>query len=315
VVADAQGRIIASLGDSSRVTFLRSSAKPFQAMAVVESGAADAFAMTPAELALVSASHSGEPRHTEAVRALLARAGLGPEDLQTGTHPPMHIPTREALERSGTKPSPLHHNCSGKHCGMLCACVHEGWDRRTYVRPDHPLQQRVLTLLSEVTGVPSSEIAIGIDGCGVPAFGLPLVSAARAFARLASGVELPAEHEASAGRIRAAMLAHPEMVAGEGRFDTDLMRVAEGRILAKAGAEAMCGLGLVDRGWGMAVKIEDGNARAVPVAVVEALRQIDALSEAEADALASHARPPVRNYRDEIVGEAAPRFTLNGRGD
>src|SRR5581483_10580169 len=200
-VVDAHGTLIASVGDPTRVTFMRSAAKPFQAMVFVESGAVDAYGVSPAELALVAASHSGEPRHTEAVRRLLARAGLGPDDLQTGTHPPMHPPTREGLERRGEPPSPLHHNCSGKHCGMLCVCVHRGWDRRGYVRPDHPLQREILALMSEVASVPSRQVEIGVDGCGVPTFALPLTAIARAFARLASGTA-PGAHGAAAARIR-----------------------------------------------------------------------------------------------------------------
>jgi L-asparaginase II len=193
---------------------------------------------------------------------------------------------------------------------MVCACVAQGWDLRTYVRSDHPLQRRVRTLLAQAAGVPSEGIQIAIDGCGVPTFALPLTAFARAFARLADATALPAEHQAAAVRVRDAMIAHPEMVAGEGRFDTDLMLATGGRILAKAGAEGCYGAALLDRGWGLALKIEDGNARAVAIAVAEALRQIDALTASEVEALASHARPLVANYRGEIVGEAVPVFEL-----
>jgi L-asparaginase II len=309
-VADAAGRLIAAVGDPERVTIMRSSAKPFQAMAVLETGAAERFQLTPPEVALLASSHSGEPRHTEAVRAILARAGLEPDALQTGLHPPLHGPTRAALERDGAPPSALHHNCSGKHCGMLCACVHQGWDLRTYVRPDHPLQRRILTLLAEIAGVPERAIHVGIDGCGVPSYGLPLLAIATAYARFVTA-DGPQAHGDAAARVRTAMLAHPEMVAGEGRFDTDLMAVAEGRILAKAGAEACYGAAIVDQGIGIALKIEDGGARAVPPAVVQTLRQLGVLDEHEVDALGEHARPVVRNYRGEIVGEGCAEFPLH----
>ncbi len=309
-VADASGRLVAAVGDPERVTIMRSSAKPFQAMTVLETGAAERFGFTPSEIALIASSHSGEPRHTEAVAGLLARAGLTPDALQTGLHPPMHAPTRAALERAGAAPSPLHHNCSGKHCGMLCACVHQGWDLRTYVRPDHPLQRRVLAVVAEMAGMDERNIAIGIDGCGVPSFGLPLIAFATAFARLVSEQTVP-EHAGSAGRVRAAMLAHPEMVAGEGRFDTDLMATARGRILAKGGAEACFGAALVEQGLGFALKIEDGGARAVPPAVAEVLRQLDAVDDAQLEALGEHARPIVHNYRGEIVGQGWSDFRLH----
>jgi L-asparaginase II len=310
VVADETGRIVAAVGDPERVTIMRSSAKPFQAMAVLETGAAERFQLTPQEIALLASSHSGEPRHTTTVRDILARAGLEPEALQPGLHPPLHAPTRAALERAGVPPSPLHHNCSGKHCGMLCACVHQRWDVRTYVRPDHPLQRRILTLLAEMAGLAAATIRVGIDGCGVPSFGLPLVAIATAFARLVTSDGHPA-HADAADRVRTAMLAHPEMVAGEGRFDTDLMALTRGRILAKAGAEASYGAAIVDQGLGIALKIEDGGARAVAPAVVEALRQLGALNDQDADALGEHARPIVRNYRSEIVGEGCAHFRIH----
>lgn len=309
-VVDDRGLLVAHAGDPHRPTTMRSTAKPFQAMVVVETGAADRFAMTPTEIAVIGASHSGEPRHCQAVAGLLQRAGLGPEDLQCGTHLPLHAPSRAALEQRGEQPSTLHHNCSGKHCGMLCACVHQDWDVHTYLRPDHPLQRQVLRLVSDCTGVPAQSIGIATDGCGVPTFAVPLAAIALAFARLTPSSHAVGGHAAAAARVASAMVAHPEMVAGEDRFDTDLMVLGQARLLAKAGAEACYGVSLLDRGWGMAIKIEDGNARAVPVAVSEALRQLGALADAEVAALARHARPVLRNYRGEIVGDARPSFLL-----
>jgi L-asparaginase II len=279
-------------------------------MAFIESGAAGAFGVTPPELALIAASHSGEPRHTTAVLGLLSRAGLGADALLNGLHPPLHAPTRQALERVGESPSPVHHNCSGKHCGMLCACVHQGWDLRTYFRPDHPLQRGILDLVAEIASVRRQDIGVAIDGCGVPAFGLPLVSFAHAFARLAQPDGLSPAHCASATAVRDAMVANPEMVAGEGRFDTRLMEATAGRLLAKAGAEACQGLALLDRGWGIAIKIDDGASRAVAVSAIEVLRQLGALGIVELEALRDQAQPLVRNYRDEIVGEGRPLFEL-----
>ena len=228
-VADASGRVLAEVGDPERLTIMRSTAKPFQAMAVVETGAADQLAMTLEEIALVASSHSGQPIHTDAVRRLLDRAGLSADELQCGVHPPLHAGTREDMDRRGEAPSALHHNCSGKHCGMLCACAAQGWDRRTYVRPDHPLQRALLRLMADVVGVPAEGIPVAVDGCGVPTFALPLRSVALGFARLAATKGL-GDHEPSARQVREAMLAHPDMVAGDGRLDTDLMQVGTGQI-------------------------------------------------------------------------------------
>jgi L-asparaginase II len=306
-VVDSGGRLVAWAGEPERVTTLRSAAKPFQAMAAIEAGAAARISMTSSEIAIVAGSHSGEPRHVQTVSSMLARAGLAVEDLQTGTHPPFHEPTRAALERAGQAPTPLHHNCSGKHCGMLCACVSRNWDARTYFRPDHPLQRQSLRLLAEMADFPEREIAVGIDGCGVPSFALPLRAFARAFASLAAA---PPSHDEAGRLVREAMLSHPEMVAGERRFDTDLIQTAERRLVAKGGAEGCHGTTVLERQWGVAVKIEDGGPRAVAIVVVEALRQIGALTAEHIGTLGRHARPPVRNYRDEFVGMARPIFDL-----
>ncbi|MSQ22948.1 MAG: asparaginase [Chloroflexi bacterium] len=310
-VVDADGKLVASAGDPERLTTLRSTAKPFQAMAVLELGAFDRFNGTPSELAVAAGSHSGEPRHTTAVAAMLERAGFSVESLQTGVHPPYHEPTRDALTRAGTPPSALHHNCSGNHCGMLWACAHRDWDERTYVRPDHPLQRRIRSIIGIFAGWPEAEIPISIDGCSAPTFALPLMALARSFGRLASERGISETHAQAARRVRTAMVSHPEMVGGEGRFDTDLMQSAGGRILSKAGAEGCQAVALLDNGWGVGIKIEDGSARAAPVAVIETLRQLGAIGDEAIDVLSGHARPPVFNLRNEVVGEGHPLFTLS----
>lgn len=309
-VVDAEGRLIASVGDPSRLTTLRSAAKPFHAMAVIETGAFDRFGGGGAQLALIAGSHSGEPRHTEMVADMLERAGFSADVLQTGTHLPYHEATRETLLRQGLDPSVLHHNCSGNHCGMLWACAHREWDERTYARPDHPFQRRIRSLVGVVSDWPEAEMPVGVDGCTAPTFALPLWSLAEAYARLSAGQGLTETHAASARRVRTAMLEYPEMVGGEGRFDTELMVAGKGRVLSKSGAEGCHALALLGGGWGIALKIEDGASRAAPVVAMEVLRQLGALDAGTADLLAGHGRPIVRNYRAEIVGEARPLFSL-----
>lgn len=309
-VVDDHGRLVAAAGDPDRLTTLRSSAKPFQAMVVVETGAFDRFGGTASELALIAGSHSGEPRHTETVTAMLGRAGLAPEALQTGIHPPFDDATRAALDASGQKPTVLHHNCSGKHTGMLWACAHRDWDHRTYFRPDHPLQRRIRSIVGVASDWPEAEIPLSIDGCSVPTFGLPLISLARAFARFGSGRELSQTHAVAAGRVRGAMLDHPEMVGGTARFDTDVMTIADRQILSKAGAEGCHCVALLKQGWAVAVKVEDGSGRAAPVAVLEVLKQLGVLAEADMERLSAYASPVVRDYRGEIVGEGRPLFAL-----
>src|SRR5215213_274572 len=268
VVCDPRGKVLEAVGDLEAYVYLRSSAKAFQALPLILSGTADAFGLTDKELAVACASHNAEEPHLAAVRSILEKAGLSEEDLQSGVHPPMYGPANEKLIRRGEEPRPIHSNCSGKHSGMLAVCVHEGYETLDYRDPGHPLQRRILGLIAEVCGVEEDEVLIAGDNCGVPAFALPLHSFATGLARVATGDELPDHLVGAAMRIRDAMRSHPFMVAGTGRFDTELMERTH--LLVKGGAEAVLAVGSRD-GWGMALKISDGAVRAVRPAALAAL--------------------------------------------
>lgn len=264
VVCDAAGNVLDSAGDPEAYTYVRSSAKPFQALPLVLSGAVGAFGLIDEEISIACASHNAEERHLAAVRSILARAGLDEGALQSGPHPPMYSPAAEELIRRREKPTRIHGNCSGKHAGMLAVCVHEGWDPAGYRRPDHPLQRRILELVTQVCGLEPDEVLLGGDGCGVPTFAMPLRGLATGFARIATGERLADDLAEAARRVRDAMREHPFMVAGTGRFDTEVMEAAN--LIAKSGAEGVFAAGSPD-GWGMAIKASDGAARAVrPVA-------------------------------------------------
>ena len=301
-----QGRLLASLGDVGEPVFMRSIAKPIQALPVIESGAADRYGLSQLELAAMCGSLNGEDAQAEVVASILARVGLTEAALECGMQRPSHRPTAERLAREGAPISPLRHNCAGKHAAMLLLCAHFGWPTAGYPYPDHPVQQLILSRLAAFCGLPVESVAVGVDGCGVPVFGLPLSHVACAYARLAEGVE-PA-----ASRLIAACLAHPEMIGGEGRICTEAMRAVPG-LLAKTGAEGGYALALTEQGLGVALKVEDGAARAVHAAVVEVLAQLGALSEAGAAALERWRRPAVKNFRGEVVGEVKPVFRLPGR--
>ena len=259
------GDVLEAFGDPEAYVYLRSAAKPFQALPLILSGTADAFGLTDEELAVACASHNAEEPHLAAVRSILEKAGLSEDDLQSGVHPPMYGPAAAKLIRAGEEPRPIHSNCSGKHSGMLAVCVHEGYETLDYRDPGHPLQRRILGLIAEVCGVEEDEVLIAGDNCGVPAFALPLRSFATGLARMATGDELPDQLAGAALRIRDAMRAHPFMVAGTGRFDTEIMERTY--LLVKGGAEAVLAVGNPE-GWGMALKISDGSQRAVrPVAL------------------------------------------------
>jgi L-asparaginase II len=264
-VCDPEGNVLEAVGDPEAYIYARSSAKPFQALPLVLSGAAEAFGLTDEELAVACASHNAEEPHLAAVRSILEKAGLTEDDLQSGAHLPLYEPEADKLIRSGEDPCPIHGNCSGKHAGMLAVCVHEGYETATYRDPGHPLQRRILGLIAEVCGLREDEVLIAGDNCGVPAFALPLRSFATGLARVATRNALPDELALAALRIGDAMREHPFMVAGTGRFDTDLMRSTD--LLVKGGAEAVLAVGSRD-GWGMVLKISDGALRGVrPVAL------------------------------------------------
>jgi L-asparaginase II len=295
VVCDPDGNVLEAVGDPEAYIYARSSAKPFQGLPLVHSGAADAFGLTNRELAVVCASHNAEEPHLVAVRSILEKAGLTEDDLQSGAHPPLYEPEADKLIRSGEVPRPIHSNCSGKHAGMLAVCVHEGYETATYRDPAHPLQRRILGLIAEVCGLREDEALVASDNCGVPAFALPLRSFATGLARLATGNALPDELALAALRIGEAMREHPFMVAGSGRFDTDLMESTD--LLVKGGAEAVLAVGSQD-GWGMALKVSDGAVRAVRPAALAALGGMGVeVPEVVSD---------VRDLNGEKVGEIWP---------
>jgi L-asparaginase II len=285
------------VGDAWGYAYARSSAKPFQVVPLILSGAADALGLTDEELAVACASHNAEEPHLGAVGSILSKARLSEENLQNGTHPPLYAPAAAALARRGEQPKSIHGNCSGKHAGMLAVCVHEGWEIDSYRDPDHPLQQWILAIVGRFCGLEGDEILLGGDGCGVPAFGMPLKSLATGFARLATGDNLPDDLAEAAGRIRRVMQEHPYMVAGTGRFDTAVMGGTD--LVSKSGAEAVYGAGSPE-GWGLALKISDGGTRALRPAA------LTILARRGVDVPGASGSRPVRDLHGEAVGTVVP---------
>jgi L-asparaginase II len=289
-VAESGGRATARVGDAEVPVFPRSAIKPIQAVPLVEIGAADAFALGDAELALACASHSGEPIHTERVAAWLARTGLAEADLACGAHAPLDRDAARELRRAGGVPTPVHNNCSGKHTGMLTTAVHLGEPTAGYLDPAHPVQRRIRAVFEELAGTALPEP--GVDGCGVPNWPVPLDRLAVALANMG---ERPA-----ATRLFAAMRAHPELVAGTGRLDTALMR-ARPDIVAKGGAEGVHVAVIPDRGLAVAVKAEDGAGRAADVALLAVLDRLVGGITNHPD-LRAHAEPAIENVVGRTVG-------------
>ncbi|MCI3921512.1 asparaginase [Paenibacillus sp. TRM 82003] len=305
-VVRADGRLAHALGDPDYVTFARSSAKLLQAVPVVASGAADRFGLTEPELALLCASHSGEETHVEAVYRILEKIGAAEADLQCGAHAPYHKPSAAAIRSSGASPTAVHNNCSGKHSGMLALAKQLGAPIDGYKRPEHPVQREMLRTFAAFAGVAPESVALGTDGCGVPVYGLRLSSLAAAYARFGSPRGLDGANAAAAERLRDAIAAHPEMLAGSDRFDTALIRATNGRLIGKMGAEGVFAVAYPSEGLGLAVKIEDGAQRALYPAVAEALRQLAWIDEAESAVLDAYRIPAVRNWSGDVVGETIP---------
>jgi len=302
VVIDASGRVIASAGDIERAVFPRSAVKSMQALALVTSGAIDRFDLTGEELALACASHQGEEFHVSGVTAFLDHIGLAPGDLECGAHAPTYPPARERLRESGGKPTALHNNCSGKHSGMLAVAEALGVPTANYVDRDHPVQRAVRAGIELVVGEPLSVDRCGVDGCSIPTWAAPLRAFAQGFARMATGAGLPADIAAAAQRIFDAATAHPELVGGTGALDTDVMRAFGGRVFQKGGAEGVqCGA-VRDKGWGYALKIDDGNMDASRAVVAALLLAIADPDEAQRAVLEGFATQTVRNVRKLDVG-------------
>jgi L-asparaginase II len=318
-VVDAEGRLVASYGDVDALTFLRSSAKPFQALPFIESGGDQAFDLSGPEVAVICASHSGTDEHVAVVESIQKKIGVSEKDLLCGTHTPSHEPTQRALILRQAEPTPNRHNCSGKHTGMLAHAVLRRLPTADYINPNHAVQHTILTAFAEMTGLPVEAVVTGIDGCSAPNFAVPLRHAALGYARLIDPHRLSPARAQACQRIVSAMTSYPNMVAGPGRFDTALMELGRGSLLSKGGAEGYQCIGIApgvlgpgSPGLGIALKIADGDVqgRAGTVAAVEVLRQLGVLSAGDLDALQRFSRRPLENFRKLRVGEIRPCFEL-----
>ncbi|MDM7921533.1 MAG: asparaginase [Pyrinomonadaceae bacterium] len=305
VILGPEGEI-ASAGSPKTVTFIRSAAKPFQALPCIISGAADAAGFSDEEIALACASHSGEPRHVRIAQLMLERIGLSEIHLRCGSHLPFNEKEAERMMRTGEFPTQLHNNCSGKHAAMLAFAKHIEADITTYDAIGNPVQDEILNTFAAFTETPVAKIKTAIDGCAAPNFALPLSAMARGFMNLISPPDhFSPEKRSAAARIVSAMAKFPELIGGTERLDTMLMQAAEGQIISKVGAEGvwLCGVLPGERfpgGLAIALKIDDGDdRRARPVAAVAILKQLRILGH---DALPELSPMPIRNRRGDMAG-------------
>ena len=299
---DASGTVALEYGDIDAPIYLRSAAKPFIAAAVLASRANERFGFDEREIAVMAASHNGEPEHVAAVSSILEKIGLDEGALQCGAHAPAYDPAAAALAASGAKPSALHNNCSGKHAGILALCRARGYDRATYLALEHPAQQEILALCGRLLGEDPTRMPLGVDGCGIPVFATSLRRAARAFARFATLDEVDDADAIALELVRYAVAAEPFYIGGTGRFDSALPQATRGRIIGKAGAEGVHADALLDQGLGLALKIVDGARRAVPPATMALLGELGALEPSARASLEGFAASDVTNIAGAVVG-------------
>lgn len=299
-VVDADGHLRASLGDPHHLTYFRSCSKPLQALGSLSTGIVHRFQLSAEHIAVMCASHSGEPRHVEVVRDLLSRAGIPESALQCGAHWPYYEPAANAVRKQLDEPLAIFNNCSGKHAGMLAGAMALGAPIETYLELAHPVQQRISRVIAEFTGWAPAEIRYGIDGCSAPNAAVPLWAMARSFAALVT------DAGAQSRPVVEAMTHNPYLVGGTGRFDTTLMEVTRGRLLSKGGAAGAHCIANPRSGLGLAVKFDSGEGTWIGVAVIAALERLGWLAGEEYQALARFAHPILRNFRRLAVGTVEP---------
>ena len=328
-VVDSNGKLMASYGDPKTVAFLRSSAKPFQALPFVERGGVEHFGFTQPELSLACASHNGARMHVQTAEAMQKKIGIAEHHLQCGTHMPDDVAELKSMIVNDRKPTPNYNNCSGKHTAMLACAKMRGLPLENYLELDHPIQQDILATFAEMCLIPVAEIELGTDGCSAPNFAVPLFNAALGMARMCDPRELSEARATACRKITAAMTAFPEMASGYGEFDEQLMKVGEGKLVTKRGAEGFQIVGVIpgvlspdSPGLGIAFKVSDGDAsrmaddlttsnRVRPAVTVEILRQLGVLSSKQEQALAGFGPvKSIKNHQNIITGQSRPVFEL-----
>jgi len=323
IVVDTNKKIYASSGAHDLVSYPRSSMKPFQALPFIESGGDKKYAFTDEEIAIMCASHAGTDQHVSVLKGMHEKIGITEDDLGCGVHWPSDAKTRHAMRAAGETPTPFRHNCSGKHTGMLAYASLLNVDLGSYLDPNHPVQVRIRETLAEMIGMDPDALPLGVDGCTAPVYGIPMQNMAEAVARLADPKDLDQTRSAACKKITAAMMSYPMMVAGPGKFDTELMTVAKGKVFSKGGAEGYQVIGVMpgviksdSPGLGIAIKIADGDThgRARAYVTLLILNALGVLDENYLEQLKFKEKALVKNWRGIEVGEIRPAFALDFTG-
>lgn len=310
-VVNSKGKVIAYSGDPFKITYIRSSAKPIQAINVFLSGAYEKFNFNDAEISIMCASHYGEEFHIKTVEGILSKIGIDKDRLLCGSTYSINKNIAMMQAKNNIKLTPLHSDCSGKHSGIIASCIAKGYKIEEYNMPYHPVQKDILDVVSKVCEIEKGKIIIGVDGCSVPVFGMPIYNLSLAFAKIANSYNLESDYKFAADSIFKSMNNYPEMVSGTNGFCTELMRCTKGKLIGKLGAESVYAVGIKDADIGIAVKIEDGNySRALYPVVVEVLEKLNMLEDDEKKALSKFKVIDNKNNVGNVVGQIRPVFEL-----
>ena len=308
-VADADGKIVFSVGDIHQKTYPRSALKFLQHLVLLESGAAEHFQFSLAEIALMAGSHNGEPHHLETAQRILSKIGLEEHHLQCGAHPPFWPAEAERFFRQNRTVNQLINNCSGKHAGFLAACVFLGYPLENYLDPQHPLQQAILKKVMQMCKI-TEEPPVAIDGCSAPIWGLSVYEQAVGYAQLVHQSRFEHASGKACRWLLEAVSAHPEMVAGTDRYDTEMMHNLGDRVVGKVGAEGIFCLGFRQKNWGACIKIDDGKMLPQYLIAQELLEHFEELTDGERYALKKWTELPVVNWKGLRTGEHRSKLSL-----
>lgn len=311
-VCDPNGNLVFAVGDVEQPVFPRSAIKALQAIPLLESGAAAAYGLSPAELALACSSHNGEVVHIETAASVLTKSGLDEAALECGAHWPKRLHDQKKLILDGQKPGALYNNCSGKHAGFLCLSRHLGADVSGYVKPDHRVQNEIRACLEDLTGVVHAEAVCGIDGCSIPTYAVPLSAMAKAFASFGTGQGLAADRASAAASLRSACAKHPFNVAGTERFCTEIMNHFRERVFLKTGAEGVFCATFPEQGLGIALKCTDGATRASEFMMAHIIAAFLPLKAEDKIFLGRFLEVPLKNWNGLVVGtvNASEEYSL-----
>ena len=309
-VVDVKGNQIYHTDKNDVKVYMRSSAKPIQAVAFASSGAMEAFDITPHELAIICSSHSGEAFHRNAVHSILKKIGLSEKHLQCGVANPYNANSLKGLIKKGERPSPLYNCCSGKHAAMLALCKYYGYSIEDYTELEHPVQQLVIKTISEILNFSQTDISIGVDGCGIPTIALPISQIARLYSHLAAGRNGDSKYSETLEKIAQAMKSNPLMINGDKEFCSDLIACSRGKALGKVGAEGVYCIAVPEKQIGICIKISDGNERAVYPVASHLLNQLGILDDEMLQQLTKWVEPPLKNHKGKLIGHTIPVFDI-----